>query len=91
MVEKAGFRLENGKQVTGGTPISQDGPTTTSTTTKGGCVPQASKKPRKKAEPGSSSKRRKSNKGKAVVAEAEGEYEGTLAKQDVEDANVESA
>ena len=66
--------------------------------TKGDCVPETPEKPRKKAVPGSSSKRRKSNKGKAVVAEAEGEYEdaagdkeGTLAKQDVEDANVESA
>ena len=61
-MEKAGFKLENGKHVTGGTPIVPDATT-------GGSIAQAPKKPRQKAEPGA--KRRKSNVGKALKTEAE--------------------
>ena len=70
IVEKAGFKLENGKQVIGGMPINQDedmkGSSISSTLTP--------KKPRKKAEPGS--KRRKNNNGKAAKTDPEAEDEG---------------
>lgn len=69
-VERAGFTLENGKQVTGGTPLaktSNSGADDDATT-----PPKTPKRSRKTAEPGSSAaKRRKSNKKEELKEEPE--------------------
>ena len=74
IVEKAGFKLENGKQVNDGTPINQDA------TTRGNSIAKTTTKPQNRAEPGT--KRRKGNKGKAMKAEAEAEDENLADGQD---------
>jgi len=83
IVEKAGFKLENGKQVTGGSPLTQGATAATGTEAtgdggdgNGNSSVKSPKTPRKKADPGSPAKRRKSNTGKAQKLKVEKEDEG---------------
>lgn len=84
IVEKAGFKLENGKQVTGGTPPTQNATAAigAAPTGHGDSSQQAPKTPRKKAEPGSAAKRRKSNTGKAMKTKIGKEDEDTADEHD---------
>lgn len=83
IVEKAGFKLENGKQVTAGGPVTENVTSGASTTPRESIpnTPHTPKKSPKKVEPGSSTKRRKSNTGRVIQPEPEDDEEAAYGQE----------